>query len=131
MRNSFDNIGRIAQIGRAMYGNFSTEKAIDNYFTHCKGTHFVREEMPLDAFFEMRSEALIENPQVQLAQMCQFLGLDAPQDYLDACASIIFKKPRLSRYAIEWTLQQIEEAYQRMLEYPFLNGYTYEEGTAS
>jgi len=127
VRNPFDNIGRITKFNRDRLSDFSIERGLERYFHYCEGAMYVKAQTPSENFFEARSEDIIDAPQAHLRQMCDFLGLDAPQDYLDACASIIFKKPSSSRHVIEWTPEQIASVYQRMADYPYLDGYTFED----
>jgi hypothetical protein len=80
-----------------------------------------------DEVMTIRHEDFIRQPQVTLGNALGFLGQQASQEYLDACASILFEKPRQKRQAVEWKpdeLRRIEEAIQ---QYSFLQGYNFED----
>jgi hypothetical protein len=75
----------------------------------------------------IRHEDFIRQPHQTLRSSMDFLGQEATQDYIDACASILFEKPRQKRRAITWQpdeLKRIEEAIQ---QYSFLEGYNFED----
>jgi hypothetical protein len=58
--------------------------------------------------------------------LCEFLELEAKEDYLTDCANIIYQKPHKSRYEGDWTLELINKVKEKMENYPFLEGYSYE-----
>jgi len=62
---------------------------------------------------------------IDLKKICDFLGLDANEEYLNACANIVFKKPRKTRKNAPWTPELIKEVEERMKGIPFLEGYSY------
>ncbi len=59
--------------------------------------------------------------------MCAFLGLDAPDDYLDAAAGIVFSSPNKSRHKITWTPEVRAFVAQRSARHDFLRHYTFDE----
>ena len=76
---------------------------------------------------ELRHETFINSPKTYLIELCHFLGVDAPDDYLNNCASIVFKSPHKSRYEVQWRSELIEIVSKRINEFPFLHGYSYED----
>ncbi len=62
-----------------------------------------------------------------LKELCHFLGMDASDDYLKDCASIVFKSPHKSRYDTQWGRELIDIVKNRMKKFHFLEGYSYED----
>lgn len=76
--------------------------------------------------FELRYESFLVNPQDYLKRLCQFLGVKPFVEYLNDCANIVFKTPHKSRYDIQWDNELINMVKNKIKEFPFLNGYSYE-----
>ena len=74
----------------------------------------------------LKHEALIEQPKNILNQLCTFLSVEAPQDYLDDCASIILKSPNQTRFTFKWTKEYIDLVQSKIEQFDFLQGYSYE-----
>ena len=125
VRNPYDNITTIDKRHNiSMKQGF--QDSIDYYFYHCQQVDKIKKNKA-DDIFEIRHEKLIEDPKTNLQQLCSFLEIEGSQDYLEDCASIVFKSPRKSRCEGPWTEELIDSVQQKMEEYSFLNGYAYEE----
>jgi hypothetical protein len=68
----------------------------------------------------------LENPQIYLKAICDFLGVETTQEYLEDCAKIVYKSPNKSRHSIAWNPEQIEQVQTKINQYSFLSGYTYD-----
>lgn len=120
-RNPYDNITTM------MFKNEkSLEYSINSYFKKCETVANFKQKVDPNNIFEFRHESLIENPQNILNQLCIFLGVEATQDYLDDCASIIFKSPHQSRFKFKWTQELIKLVANKIELFDFLQGYSYE-----
>lgn len=75
---------------------------------------------------DVRLEDFIAEPGATLARICRFLDLDAPEDYLRDCASIVYDSPNKSRHKAAWTSEQIDAVARRMEAFPFFAGYSFE-----
>jgi hypothetical protein len=62
---------------------------------------------------------------VPLQEICQFLGVDTTEKYLEDCAKIVYNSPNKSRYSITWTPELIDTVQDKIERYPFLSGYNY------
>jgi hypothetical protein len=63
---------------------------------------------------------LIESPVEILDACCRFLGIVPKEDYLHACASLIFKQPKKTREDVDWPRELIEEVKERARAFPFI-----------
>lgn len=131
VRNPFDNITtmatRAAELSRlrAMGFSPSLKDCIERYFTLCETIMHVKEEVGADEFIEIRHESFVENPKTHLRTLCQALDLHPAEDYLDACAGIVYDRPNKSRHKKEWPPSLRREVGRKMAAFPFLSGYTF------
>ncbi len=121
VRNPFDNISTMS-IRRERSQAVSTRI----YFRLCYEIANLRSTLPAADILCLRHEDLIANPQAFLTKLCTFVGLEPIPDYLEACASIIYKNPAQSRHKIEW-LDEAKAIVQRQIdEYDFLASYSFD-----
>jgi Sulfotransferase family len=73
----------------------------------------------------VRHEALVDDPQRELARMCEFLGVEAEPGYLDACAAIVFRSPQRTRDLLEWSPEQIAAVDRVIGHNAFFDGYKF------
>jgi hypothetical protein len=74
----------------------------------------------------VRHEALIADPQGELARLCEFVGVEPEPGYLDACAGIVYESPHRTRDKIEWS-DDDRRAVDAVIErHAFLRGYSFE-----
>ncbi|WP_206740342.1 hypothetical protein, partial [Anaplasma marginale] len=74
-----------------------------------------------------KHESLIADPRKVLRELCIFLNVEPHNDYLDDCASIVFKSPRQTRFNIDWPEDSIELVKKQMAQFDFLKGYSYQD----
>lgn len=121
IRNPFDTISTMnIRAGRSL------EDGIERYFANCETIAGIQRRAGQAAMLSIQHEQLIEQPHVQLAAMCGFLGVPAPDGYLDACAAILYMSPAKSRHKVAWQPEQIATVERQMERYDFLRGYTYD-----
>jgi hypothetical protein len=121
VRNPFDNISTIARQGKSL------EKAVHRYFERCETIRHVHEAAGATEVTVVRHEELVAEPVAVLSRLCVFLGVDADEDYLGSCASIVRSSPNRTRTAAGWTPELIDEVERRIAGYRFLEGYTFSE----
>lgn len=120
-RNPFDNITTMMNKNQK-----GLKYSIDSYFKKCQTVAKLKQQVEANNFYEFKHEASIEKPQTILKQLCTFLNVTAPQDYLDDCASIIFKSPNQTRFNFEWSKESINFVQNKIEEFDFLQGYSYD-----
>ena len=122
VRNPYDNISTMAR-----KEGMDTRQAIGYYFSLCETVMDLKIRINPSDLFEIRHEALISNAKGGIRKMCEFLGVDAPDDYLEDCAGIVFSTPRKTRGQHPWKREEIDIVQKMMGPFPFLRGYGYEE----
>ena len=127
IRNPYDNISTRWKKHRQRGGQRNINSAVEHYFSLCEAVADIKKRLNTQDLFELKHELFIENPKTHLKSLCHFLELDAPPDYLENCASIVYQSPHKSRFEVEWSPEVIEIVKNRIEEFPFLQGYSYDE----
>ena len=122
IRNPYDNISTMK-----LRSGESLPDAIQRYFSMCEIVERMKPQVAPGAVYDLRHEALINNPKNTLKDLCGFFGLSAGEDYYTDCASIIFKSSHKTRADVEWNPELINSVKRQMDKYPFLAGYAYED----
>jgi hypothetical protein len=121
IRNPFDNISYMAMVKSKL----NLKQCIDYYFGLCETMLTIKDVIDSNDLFEICYDSFVDNPRYYLENICQFLGLNAPEDYLDDCTSIVFEHPVKSRYDVKWSQDLIDLVHNKIKKIPFLEGYTY------
>jgi hypothetical protein len=121
IRNPYDNISTLM-----LRGGRSFQNAAHHYFLNCQTLIDLQKRVNSANWLLVRQEEFIHQPQLLLSQICHFLGATTTDDYLEACAGILYKSPARSRHKVAWTAEWIKGVKERLAEFDFLDGYTYE-----
>ncbi|WP_412069243.1 sulfotransferase [Rubrivirga sp. IMCC43871] len=127
VRNPYDNIATIARRAAQYDGRpLNLDAAIDRYQALCEIADHTRQCVEASEWIDLRHETLVTDPAAELRTLCLALGLDAPEDYLTACAGIVRAKPNQSRHTVAWTSAQRDAVARLTDRFETLNGYTFE-----
>jgi hypothetical protein len=122
IRNPFDNIATIWR----RQSVYSLTQCADEFFGRCASTVWLNNNLAPEERLDIQLENFIATPQDCLTEMCRFVGVEASEPYLRACAGIVFDSPKQSRHDAPWTPDLIESVRQRISGYDFLSAYTFE-----
>lgn len=122
VRNPYDNITTMA-----VRYHLDLPAAADRYFGLCAKTADLRQVVPAEDWLDVRHEELISDTAACLRRLCQFLGVDADERYVDDCASIVYDRPHQSRREAPWEPGLIAGVSHRMAGHAFLDGYAWDE----
>lgn len=115
LRNPYDNIAAMARREHT-----SLEHATELYFATMRNVAEVKRrtgERVIDVYLD----DLTADPKVTLRRLLQALGIDeAGDDYLEACASIVFGSPN-RRPAKDWTPELTRRIEAGLADYLFLD----------
>lgn len=123
IRNPFDNI---STMWRKRRRPVTLERMVDQYFALCRTVATVLPRLGDEEVVQSRHEAFVTSPREELDRLVAFLGLTPTDDYLDACARLVFPSPKQSRRDAPWTPQLIERVQRGIDTYEFLRGYGFE-----
>jgi hypothetical protein len=122
LRNPYDTISTMnIRSGRTL------EEAFDLYFSNCEAICYVREKVGASDLFIVKHETFIEDPAPHLEEIIHFLNLDASDDYIQDCTSILYQSPSKSRLKVQWSPQLLNAVKERVNKYDFLQGYSFED----
>jgi hypothetical protein len=122
IRNPFDPISVMRVRGKR-----SVENAVDHYFGYCQTLMNLRDTLDEKQLLSVRYDSFVAAPRQQLAEICRFLGLEARDDYLDACAAIIWPEPERSRDMVEWPAEWRLAVEEQIRNFDFLSGYRFDD----
>lgn len=126
VRNPYDNVSTMTLRKDAD----NLDVAMDDYLSMVDVAERVRKDVGPANFHTLHHEDLIAAPHRELKAMCDFLGVDAPEDYLNDCAGILFESPRKTRAGLAWTDAQLQRMAKACAEHDFLRRYTYADEPA-
>jgi len=107
--------------------NFKTQRTfIDEYFILSSTINNLKKRINASNIFEFSHELFIEKPELLLKNLCEFLGEEASDDYLNDCAKIVYKTPNISRHKIQWKQEDIKYTECQIKKFTFLSGYTFD-----
>ena len=122
VRNPFDNLATMM-----VRGGRSFDAAFEHYFSNWESLVRLRASLDPKQIATLRHEDLVVRPAAEIARLCEFLGVPAPPDYLEACASILYANPSRSRDAVPWTPERREQVDAKIREIELLRGYSLED----
>ena len=121
IRSPYDIISTLSLRTRA-----PLEVSVKNFFTYCGRVESIKRRLNTSAVYDLKHEEFITNPKTRLKDLCDVFNLPAHENYLDACASIVFNSPHKSRLEAPWTPVLIDTVKQNLAKHEFLEGYSYE-----
>ena len=120
VRNPFDPISVMMMRGKRTF-----DGALERYFANCAILSELHARLPGNSVHTVRYEDMVADPEGQLQAACDFLGVEASREYLEACAAVVEVRPP-ERTRIDWNKSQIARVSAEMAKYPFLEGYAFE-----
>lgn len=143
VRNPFDMISTHLLYKSLKYSWKQEEKrkwSVDNKYRNDSGlekviavffdeANAVKEMVPLCGMeiLEVHNEDLVKDPRKELKRMCGFLEVECSEGYLSACESKCYGKVSRTRDKVFWTPELRLLVKEKMSQYPFFRGYTFED----
>ena len=125
IRNPYDTI-TTKYIKRSRHGSVNLRNLIEEHFSLCQAVRDIKRHANHDTVLDVFHEAVVEDPNRWLHIICEFLGVNCPDDYATACAKIVFSTPNKSRQDIHWDHGNIELVDTKMASYDFFSNYSFE-----
>lgn len=125
-RNPFDSIARIARVTHKGVRKHTLDEAITRFEVFAVANAGFLAGGSEDVM-TLRHEDFVANPGSELRSLCAFLGVAPAEEYLEACAGIVWESPHRTRELVEWSDAQIEHVAALIDRYAFFAGYSFEE----
>src|SRR4029077_12365360 len=93
VRNPFDNVATMVNRAGGLDA-VTQERTAEGYSALSRALERLLDSLDPACVTTLRHEAFVADPRGSLTQLCGSLGLDAPVDYLDACATVVFDQAR-------------------------------------
>ena len=120
-RNPFDNITSTAESrGLELSG------AIDVYAKLSTMADEVRGLLAPNELLDVSYESVVADPQHRLSEICTFVGVNTPTDYLESCATLVQPASRLRRSSAAWLPAERRRVEEIIASRPVLAGYTFD-----
>lgn len=121
IRNPFDTVATMhARSGAPVLDRIAW------YFNHCEAASAIRQKARcLDVYHE----DVIASPEQEIVKILTFLGLLPNPAFVAECKTLLFKKPKLTRYNIAWTPDELEAMNANIRDYDFLHRYSFDSWT--
>jgi hypothetical protein len=128
-RNPYDNIAsyRMRINARPRRSPMTLPEAVDDFLARYEAVSRLQSRVDSREILNLRLEDLTADTTENLRVLCGFVGLDSPEDYLDACSKIVFPSARRTRDQEDWEPALIKEVEERMAPLEFLDGYSFNE----
>lgn len=126
-RNPYDIITTRARGGNLVLedvGVNELRKGAEDFFREADTVAWIKSEGY--RVIDVSHEAYILDPKKELAALCSGLDLEATTEYLEACAEIVFAKPKKSREGATWPEGLKAEIQEKINGYDFLKSYTFD-----
>jgi len=101
-------------------------RQIDAYFDRWAAVTHVHEQLGDDHVAFVRHEDMVMDTASQLAALCRFLEIEADSEYLTACASIVKRKPSITRDTVEWAPDLVAAVRAGQAGIPWLDDYDFD-----
>ena len=139
-RNPYDIIATTILLNRNLKQTFASIKQtnitrrvspslishqIKNYFLRHNAIVNAKKKYNLD-LIEVHGKDLISDPRGTLLKLCNHLGVNCSNNYLEICSNKIFKTESRTRRLIKWTDEQIKMIQQNIDKYSNLKGYSFD-----
>lgn len=126
IRNPFDTIAR-----RSLRRGVPVKKMAREYFVLTGQMAVLLRRLDANpglgvAPVELHLEDLINRPAQVMAGLCSSLGVRPSPSYLDACASIVYKKPGRARDLVSWSPELVRNIEHEIEAVPWLRRYSFE-----
>ena len=100
-------------------------KAIDFFFISADSVVNISQYLDSDVL-EIHNHELVSHPADTMVNLCQYLNIHCPRDYVQSCAHKVFPEISRTRYFIDWPEETKAMVQRRIKQYSFFDRYSYD-----
>lgn len=123
VRNPYDMVATMYRQGR----RHDLEHALRQFEALSEAMIALQERVPPGDLHVVRHENLVARPAEELAGLCAFLELEAPDPWLAACADLVWRQPSRTRKEVDWRPDQLARIAAQIGRNPLLAGYGFDD----
>jgi len=120
VRNPFDIVASMVQRNRWGYGVASRVEAFE-LLTRYNAT--ILAHFRTNAALIVRLEDIVYEPARTLSRLLTYLELEQHPEYIDDCATMVWRQPERRREEVEWDAASLRRVNALIEAHPFLAGY--------
>jgi hypothetical protein len=120
VRNPYDNIATWS-----MRSGMSLQKSTETYFGFCRNVEAIRQQSSEHEFLRIYHERFVDDFPEQFHRIFQFLNMEADDDLLQGCQTMVYKKSHISRHKVKWNTVLLDRIATALAKYPYLSGYNF------
>ncbi len=121
-RNPFDNIASIARKRQ-----LPLAQAIETYRVLGDAVDGVRARLAPEELDDVAYESILHDPRREISAILGFIGVEASDEYLSSCASLVDRGGRQGRSRVEWSAEERRQVEGIIASRPALAGYRFED----
>ena len=96
---------------------------IKGYFGRTEAIARVRKAYDV---LDIPGDELVQAPQATMREICRYVGITCEQDYIDACADLLYGEPSITRHLVEWDEEDKRRIQREIDRFPFLQQYSFD-----
>lgn len=122
VRNPFDTIASQRQLWEKSWNQLT-----DGYFSDADTVEGVHGQLSSDEFYRMTYDEFVADTPGILSELCDFLGVNPSQKYLESCDDFVFDSPKQTRYEVDWPEETLTRIKIKKDDYSWLEGYSFDD----
>ena len=123
VRNPFDTVARLALVTKNGLPKRTIGEAATWFEVYAAVNGALVESGEHD-ILTLRHEEVVADPRAAVRSACAFVGVEPSDEYVDACAGIVWERPQRTRERIEWPEREVERVNRIIERYDFFRGYS-------
>ena len=137
VRNPYDMIATAMLYNAGKHGKATTDhpyrndkllqKFIQEIHSLASAVQGIITNCHLENTLEIHSADYVKDPKGTLQQICDFLDVECPEDYLQECGDKTFKQLSTSRKLVVWNPEAHTRVKAIIEEFPFFHRYSFDE----
>jgi Sulfotransferase family len=120
-RNPFDNIPSMARKRKVPLA-----RSIEAYRVLGDAVDGVRARLAPEELHDVAYESILHDPRREISAILGFIGMEASDEYLSSCASVVDRGGRQSRSRVEWSAEERRRVEEMVGSRPALAGYRFD-----
>ncbi|NNF01825.1 MAG: hypothetical protein HKN22_04005 [Bacteroidia bacterium] len=127
IRNPFDNIASMARGGNLVRREVTPEVLDDSIKSYFESVSTVQKVKDLNKYeiYELHISNLLNDPEKYIRELFAFINIEIDSKFVEDCNSILFKNPKRTRDAVQWSEEQLKQVQDQCGEFEFLKHYTF------